>query len=966
MADRGAPSLGARGIMSRLQGQPSVPITIGLTTLLAAFLLGVAPRLLESVAAEDLRATVSVPHPGLRNIRVERQTELTPGPDEDPLSTARNVGATFAGTEFPDSVASVISDSYVLMDWPRLALEALPGEAPPHPFDMYLRFRFQEGLEEHSRLIAGSRPRFREPVAMLIGADCPQDPVERQEVLEGLSAGEVTFDENVDCAVDEVPVVEAVFTQETLDTLGLEVGSEMMMTPDTRDPLYFGVPGDRLDFRIVLSISGVLELTDPDLEYWFADTTLHRPFIEETADFRIIFAAAVPGPEAVSYLNTLTQPTPQFYLWRHFVDPDLVTEVEVDRLRNDLRLLTLEHSPATSLLGDYRFTTSLDLLIAQHQAQRAETVAMLSLAMSGLFAVVLATVVLLAALMTASQRRSIVLARNRGASGGQLLITRVYEALLLVIPPAVLGYYLAKFAVPGGDSDLFSYRAVVAIAAGIAIVLILAVIGLATRRLGSLQSDSWRSPDRSGRRLVFEALVVIAAIGAILVLRRRGQADTASEMAEFDALLAVTPVLVGVAASVLLLRLFPIAARTGSKLAALGRGAVAFVGLRRVQARSAPENLPLAVVLICLTVATVASITVSSLADGQEIASWQTIGADFTVVGFRDGVNLPPGIDVEALPVEAAVMGKAFAGARVDWEMGASRVEVLAIETGPYESLSNGSPLEMDLPDEMTANLAAGAPLPAIVSDDWPSTERPGSGDVLSVGLGIGGLQPDVVVVETRNSFPGIPAGQPFIIVDLDHLESVSDLPLTPTIAHLRAAESNGGTIGTIVTGQSATARVISRYDLVDELRQDPFIAWARLTLEVTFWIAVAFGVIASVSALALTTPSRRRDLGYLRTLGLDNGQAARSTFIEQIPAVMLGTLAGAATGIVTTLLLEPSIVLTGFTGATIPVGLEVDWSAVALMVASLIIAQSAAIGIFMLVSRRQELSRLLRVGDER
>ena len=966
MDRRGAMSLGARGILGRLKGQPSIPLTIGLTTLLATFLLGIAPRLLENVSTEDLRATVSEPHPALRNIRVERQTELTAGPDEDPLSTARNVGITFAETEFPDSVASVISESYVLVDWPRMVVEALPGEAPPLPFDMLLRFRFQEGLDEHSQLVEGAKPAFRPPVEMLIGEDCPEDPDERDELEEELSTGGIPQTDEIDCRVDDVPVLEAVFTRETLETMGLEVGSEMLLTPDLQDPLYFGVPGDRLEFRMVLSVAGVIELTDPDLEYWFADTTLHRPDIEETADFRIIHAAGVPGAEAVSYLNTLTEPTPQFYLWRHFVDPDLVTKVDVDTLRNDVRLLKLEHSPATSLLGDYRFTTSLDLLLAQHQAQRTETVSMLSLAMSGLFAVVLATSTLLGALMTERQHRSIVMARNRGASGGQLLLTRIYETLLLVIPAAILGYYLAKLVVPDPDSDLFSYRAVVAISAAIAVVLTLAVVGLVTRRLGALQDEDRARSDRGRRRVVYETLAIASAIGAILVLRRRGLADTAADTAEFDALLAVTPVLVGIAASVVLLRLFPLAARTSSRAAALARGAVAFIGLRRVQARSASENLPLAVVLICLAIATLASMTANSITTGQEIASWQTRGGDFAVVGFRDGVNLPPGIDLEALPVDASATGKAFSSARVDWEMGASRVDVLAIEASRYDDLSEGAPLDTDMPTAMASALSVDAPLPAIVSEDWPANDRPGPGDILSVGFGIGGLQPDVIVVETRSSFPGIPAGRPFMVVDLDHLESVSELPLTPTIAFLRADASVGEELTATVTEQSATARVISRYDLVGELRQDPFIAWARSTLDATVWVAVAFAVLAAISALALTSRSRHRDLGFLRTLGLDNGQATASTFIEQLPAVVLGTLAGAATGVVLTLLLEPSIVLGSFTGGTVPIGLQVDWWAVAVMVLSLIAAQAAAIGIFMLVSRHQELSRLLRVGDER
>ncbi|HEX6286868.1 MAG TPA: hypothetical protein VFZ80_05240, partial [Acidimicrobiia bacterium] len=239
-------SLGARGILSRLVGQPSIPLTIGLTALLATFLLGIAPRVLENVSAEDLRATVSEPHPALRNLRVERQTELTAGSDEDPLSTARSAGMTFAETEFPDSVSSVISGSYVLVDWPRMVVEALPGEDPPHPFEMLLRLRFQEGLDEHSQLVAGTEPAFHPPIEMLVGEDCPEDPDERNVLAEGLSTGEILPSDDFDCRIDEVPVLEAVFTRETLEAMGLAVGSEMMLTPDLQDPLYFGVPGDRL------------------------------------------------------------------------------------------------------------------------------------------------------------------------------------------------------------------------------------------------------------------------------------------------------------------------------------------------------------------------------------------------------------------------------------------------------------------------------------------------------------------------------------------------------------------------------------------------------------------------------------------------------------------------------------------------------------------------------------------------
>ena len=80
----------------------------------------------------------------------------------------------------------------------------------------------------------------------------------------------------------------------------------------------------------------------------------------------------------------------------------------------------------------------------------------------------------------------------------------------------------------------------------------------------------------SARRLMFEALVVAAAIGGALLLRDRGVAavSEATDGSGVDPLIAAVPALVGIAAGILVVRLYPIPLAGVAWLAARGRGLV--------------------------------------------------------------------------------------------------------------------------------------------------------------------------------------------------------------------------------------------------------------------------------------------------------------------------------------------------------------------------------------------------------
>jgi hypothetical protein len=88
-------------------------------------------------------------------------------------------------------------------------------------------------------------------------------------------------------------------------------------------------------------------------------------------------------------------------------------------------------------------------------------------------------------------------------------------------------------------------------------------------------------------------------------------------------------------------------------------------------------------------------------------------------------------------------------------------------------------------------------------------------------------------------------------------------------------------------------------------------------------------------------------------------------TVIENVPPVVLGTLLGVLVGVGTALILDPSIELDAFTGGVVPTAIAANPADLVVIAGSLLVALMVSMASFVLVSRRQDLGRTLRVGDE-
>ncbi|ROS23039.1 FtsX-like permease family protein [Cellulomonas sp. PhB150] len=263
------------------------------------------------------------------------------------------------------------------------------------------------------------------------------------------------------------------------------------------------------------------------------------------------------------------------------------------------------------------------------------------------------TVLLLAARMLADRRvPEQTLMASRGASHRQILWLAVLEALAIALVTAVVSPFLAVLtyralaffpAVRRGGLDIDPGRpALLWLTCALAAVLLAGVLVGPLLRRGSSEQPSARQERRgsAARSGADVALVVLAGI-ALWQLRsyRSPVGSTSSGLGGIDPVLVLAPALVLLAGAVLALRLMPVVAHVGERLAARSRAWVSPLAVWELGRR--PARATAAVLLLTLSVG-VGAFSSSFL------ATWRTSQLDQT--------DLAVGADVRATPTPGAPM----------------------------------------------------------------------------------------------------------------------------------------------------------------------------------------------------------------------------------------------------------------------------------------------------------------------
>lgn len=479
--------------------------------------------------------------------------------------------------------------------------------------------------------------------------------------------------------------LEAAVTVATARALGLHVGSALHL------------PG------LTLRISGLLTPRAPERAYWAVDPLMAAARQEVAPGLppqRFWRAGLLLSPQDGPALLR-TQGEPEKF-WRYPVDTRALTARDAPLLRD--RLLSLEHGATLAELRTVAGSGALadsavDGLLDAFARMRTAVAPIIAVAAYGIGTVAGVVLLMTAALTAARRRAELALLRARGASLAGLAGRLAAETAAVALPTAAAGCGLALLLVPG-ERVLPSLLA----AAGTGLLGTLALplrAAVAHRRPRPVERADGAGARPSRRRTVAELTVLVLAVGAVLALRGRSTATGG-----VDALVSTAPVLVGVIAALVLMRLSPIPPRLAARPAARTAGLTGFLSLARAGRAPATAGLPLLALVVALTTASFGGSVLSGVAAARDHAALTAVGAEARISADKPlpealprAVGKVPGVE-DAVPL---------------------RIDVQAAD-------DNGPPLYLVIADaEAYARLARATGLGAFAAQDLadPGADRP-------------------------------------------------------------------------------------------------------------------------------------------------------------------------------------------------------------------------------------------------
>jgi putative ABC transport system permease protein len=705
---------------------------------------------------------------------------------------------------------------------------------------------------------------------------------------------------------------------------------------------------------LLLKLTGIIAPARPGTAFWQADPQLAAPTRPAVAGPPQIWSGGVfIGPGELAALQKLLANDVMQGQW--FIPLNLhgLTHAQLPKLLASLSALVVSdpgsNSRAAALFQLPPVASSgLNGALSAFSSAGQAAAGIESLLIVDEFIAVVFLMLVCARLAAEAHRRELTLLRARGASTVQVAKRLLARTAVVTGPGIVLGAALALAVLPADDSAqawlLGGLAALVALGSP-------AVIAAWTYR----RTRPAQQRDRvdmtvlrpSRRRSVAEVTVLIVAAAAIVALRLRGAGSGT------DPYVSAAPVLVAVAAGVIVARLYPVPLRRLLPIASRQRGPVGFLGLARASRSRLGAILPALALVVSLTLAVLGSMVLSSVASGQSAAAWQQVGADVMITESGGGqiaataqqaIGAVPGVRHTAAVYTATSQGP-FAGALITG--GSSQpVGLVVADPAQYAALAQQTPW----PDFPAAALArgAGVGIPVLVSSAV-ARDLPAGAARSSRGLVIGGIRQPARVAGTIGDTPAMPAGGRFVVVP------AWAAPRFPVLSGPDTLLATGSAIDLPALRAAAArylrgAQVTSRAQVLADLANSPAQLAAEQLYRAGVWIAVLLSIVAVLVSLAASAGSRTQLIERLTALGMAARQARAVALVELLPQLsvaVLGTLVSAA---VLVLAVGPVLNLAVFTGASGQVPVRPDLpmllpvAGVIVLAIAVVAAQSAAL----------------------
>ncbi|MFC8826726.1 ABC transporter permease [Streptomyces sp. NPDC057137] len=935
-------------IRTRLRTAPGAAAAMAVLVVLTAYLAAAFPRSVDTYETNGLRhgirtATagesvleVSAAAPGLGVPQAEREEVLRGGRvAQAQRKITRSLPAPVRADEGGSAYGVRTSEPVEGTD----AWLPAPDKLPP-----MFTLAAQAGLDRHSTLREGRLPR----------AD-----------------GTVT---------ERTGEVEAAVTAETAKSLRIKVGSVVHVP---------GVDRDELGVRI----TGIVTPRDPENSYWAFETTLGAPVLvtKPTSDVpppRYWRASLLLAPDAAPALLGTTG-EPQTY-WRIAPDATALTARDAPRLAS--AVASLENGPeltelrAPTVVGPAAVVaTGLDQIVADHRSMRSAIAPVVTVAALGIGAVAAVVLVMAGSLVAVRRQAELALLRSRGGSlrgiGGRLLA----ETAVIAVPAAAVGLLLAVLTVP--EARLLPAVAAAGAAALLACAAlpVRAVVRHRRPRPHGGREDLVRArPSR--RRTMAELTLLALGIGAVFALRRRGTGGAADPggdggIGDVDYLVSSAPVLVGLIAALVLVRLYPLPLRLVGRPAGRLRGAVGFLSLARAGRAASSGALPLLALLVALTTAAFGGSVLAGIDGARERAAVLATGADARISVLGSSAVLPDGL--AELVRDSAGVGEVTA-VRVEYGVPlpsdakgfrtALGVTMIGVEPRAYARLARQTGLG-EFPAGALKSVGGGGVrdggsdkgrvLPAIASPAVAERLGDGPRDIQSPA---GDFK--VRVAQIRSNTPAAP-GADYLLVNSADLTQRA-----PTTLLVTGAKLDGGALRRTVTGFGEKTRTPFVMTLRAEERKTfvntPMQEGAERIYAAAIAAGAGYALLALLLSLSQTAPERLTLLARLRTMGLTTRQGRQLLGLEVLPQALLAAVGGAFVGWATIVLLAPGVdlvrlALTATSDVTLDgAPLQADpWSLVLPAVGVLALAAAVSVVQAWWAGRRGSINEL-RAGDSR
>lgn len=895
-----------RVALLRLRDERLSAIGLAGLVLVTAFVAAATPRLLDHVADDTLRATVAEAPAVRRNIQLVQEDHLESQDPADPFSAVTTRQKRLF-EQIPPSIAALVSEQGWTANSGRWLLPQVPGDPAT------MRIQIEPGAMDRLRLVEGRWPTGT-----------------TTKVPDGTST---------DAVPPTVTAFEVALSTDTAAGFHLKLGDVLTLVPDTTDELVgrFGGAGN---LNIAVTLVGTYEVVDENDPWWLSDTSLARPSLRSTGgDAQIIDSTGLLSPDAYTAYMTESIRGAMFvrYTFREYVDPSRLQSSGVDRLLVDVKRLETLFPPSTRPLlqdlgGAPRLNEGLRVLLETYRSQWASAVAILTIGAIGPGAVAVGALALVAGLAAQRRRSALALSRGRGASLTQVVVAVVAEGILLGGPAAVVAIVLAFVLIPA-HPVLASPLAGVGVAALATILLVAATVPATSGPSFGSGREVATPRGPTARRLLFEGLVVALALAGAYLLRERGirGVSSAGQLAQADPFVAAVPALIGIAAGLIAVRLFPYPMRLLAWLARRGRGLVPVLAMRRASdgRRIGPG---LVVLLVTAAIWAFSSSILLYVDHAADAVAWRDTGAAYRI-DSTTGL-FPKGFDPGAVPqVEAA------AGVHRELvNMGPQylNVQILAIPLGAYDRVTEGTPAALSLPLDLYATSVTAIPI--VVSRAVAGrTDGVKPGDTFQTYVE-GYLYP-MHVVGVIDPLPGLATTSQFAIASRDQMVALKPgSVLEPSVffaratagaeAAIRRAVSTAVPVGSSVTAQAAEA---------DAIRTTPIARAVVAGMTAAAVIAFAYAVLAMAAGLALAGAAQAVEIAHLRTLGLNNRQAAGLVVVENGPVVITAFAVGLALGLAMFAFLRQGLGLDALIGSQADVPLTLEPGQLALVLGGIV-----------------------------